>query len=747
MRRTTLRRPTIRAVVVASLVSLAGLWLLSASLRRSSSTTTMTTGTTATRLSVEGGGGRSGASPPAAGRLAPPTIPEPKPIPLERIGIDPNTGELGLTDSQLRSFVSRGFLALDPGPEYGPSFHSSVASTARKQLESISGPVAGSNNLAALIPNATRLVTESKAVRAAVDAILGKGAILHGHRHLHSSRTTDQCWHKDSYFGSRRPRDHRPRWAMAMYYPVRVTLDMGPTFVQPYSQYSTVDTSSIKTYGEDRLGTSRPELRRSFSYGSPDYASRLRNLDEDASEIWPGEATDDARRRGVPLVVPAGAVVLIHYDLLHRGSARLADDAPWRPMFKWQFLRVREPSVAERRDGGKGGVEGAGAPDGRWSEFLTEAGSPSSSWPSPWPPAPPGDTASLVPVWEDVYSYLTGASVAGNDAADVIRGGAVPDVAPSSSRDVLLDGASTEARRLGAAYSLGVSARSGDDKNDALRALLDAATSPEHPERVRRAAMRGLGIAGIAAVPALTDAVERELKALRGRPSPTMRFLVAALAEAVSSATTTPAAAARTDVRPSVEGATDVLARVVRSSPENVGDALDDALDSTRSSAAEGLGRALSVHAFSSSSSSPSLSKESASRAVSALVDALDDAAPGRSLLHGYFGGDGEDAVGAGDKRALPQSAALGLLLVARAVADSKNVAPKGGRDRDEVASVLASRLRRVVDDAVPDRYVSSYAFEGLRALSEADEEVRSWLMDRLLAARWCPRTSDSSQY
>ena len=49
------------------------------------------------------------------------------------------------------------------------------------------------------------------------------------------------------------------------------------------------------------------------------------------------------------LVAPEGqgAAVLIHYDLVHRGSARLVDKdgALWRPMHKWQFLRTEEPTA------------------------------------------------------------------------------------------------------------------------------------------------------------------------------------------------------------------------------------------------------------------------------------------------------------------------------------------------------------------------------------------------------------------
>ena len=60
-------------------------------------------------------------------------------------------------------------------------------------------------------------IFEDPSVVAALTAVLGEGYAMHGHRALHTSRDHDQSWHKDSYWGVRRLRHHRPRWAMAMY--------------------------------------------------------------------------------------------------------------------------------------------------------------------------------------------------------------------------------------------------------------------------------------------------------------------------------------------------------------------------------------------------------------------------------------------------------------------------------------------------------------------------------------------------
>ena len=43
------------------------------------------------------------------------------------------------------------------------------------------------------------------------------------------------------------------------------------------------------------------------------------------------------------LTVPAGSCVLMSYDMYHRGTRRLADDADWRAMLKFQFYGTELP--------------------------------------------------------------------------------------------------------------------------------------------------------------------------------------------------------------------------------------------------------------------------------------------------------------------------------------------------------------------------------------------------------------------
>lgn len=106
------------------------------------------------------------------------------------------------------------------------------------------------------------------------------GYMMHPHRHCHLSPpgVGAQTIHKDSYFSTYKARHHRPYWAMAMYYPQEVTTQNGATGVVPYSQYLT-------RHQKDRMA----------------------NIPAD----WSLEE--------IQAVAPAGSVVIIHYDIFHRG--------------------------------------------------------------------------------------------------------------------------------------------------------------------------------------------------------------------------------------------------------------------------------------------------------------------------------------------------------------------------------------------------------------------------------------------
>jgi len=90
-----------------------------------------------------------------------------------------------------------------------------------------------------------------------------------------------------------------------MYYPQQTLLEWGPTEVKPSSQYMSIDPQNYKEHFPN------PNLKVS-------------------------EGLD------APMISEEGAVVLIHYDIVHRAGWNKSKFN--RYMFKFQFFRIEEPS-------------------------------------------------------------------------------------------------------------------------------------------------------------------------------------------------------------------------------------------------------------------------------------------------------------------------------------------------------------------------------------------------------------------
>ena len=217
-----------------------------------------------------------------------------------------------------------------------------------------------------------------------------------------SSSKRDQGFHKD---GHHIPvRDHRPRWIMGLYYPCKVKLDMGPTCIVPQSQYFEVDrlqwgtlatgsdpptsanapsyqqwveavkVSTIKMNGSDPAARDEVLQRTGEFFGSQQKKLTVpagkRLLTTPTPCLYQAPSGDtrgttdrlfiDSAVRTPPLLIllrclwHAGSIVLIHFDILHRGSrqafaacgeptAPLPDELnefdptiDFRPMFKLQ---------------------------------------------------------------------------------------------------------------------------------------------------------------------------------------------------------------------------------------------------------------------------------------------------------------------------------------------------------------------------------------------------------------------------
>ena len=163
-------------------------------------------------------------------------------------------------------------------------------------------------------------------------------------------------------------------------------------------------------------------------------------------EIFPSDSLSRQQRRGLPLTVEAGTVVLMHYDTFHRGSAPEGESADlFRPMFKFQFSRLREPrlhgAVLHGAPTPRGGVAAPpeqqpppttpttdvpararrfqlfrttrrADPAGGWRDFLQPPRHEALRL-----PPPKNSNVALLPLWEDAYRYLTGAAAATSTAA------------------------------------------------------------------------------------------------------------------------------------------------------------------------------------------------------------------------------------------------------------------------------------------------------------------------------------------
>ena len=193
-----------------------------------------------------------------------------------------------LSDSQMKEFIANGYVVLKSS--LPKEYHQEVYRKTEAVFEREGNP---GNNILPRVPE-IQTVFDQPEIRGAFSSILGPDYTMHIHRHPHINKPHSKHggWHKDSYWGYKKVRYHRNRWAMAFYYPQDVTIENGPTAVIPHTQY---------------------------------YADRPENMDE----------------IGVPVCGEAGTIAIVHFDIWHRSSANNTDNN--RYMMKFQFTRMSEP--------------------------------------------------------------------------------------------------------------------------------------------------------------------------------------------------------------------------------------------------------------------------------------------------------------------------------------------------------------------------------------------------------------------
>jgi hypothetical protein len=356
-----------------------------------------------------------------------------------------------LSDEQMRKFITEGFLLLKT--DFSQAFHQSLFHQLSEVYRTEGNP---GNNLLPRIPELQK-VFDHPVVKGALTSVLGPGYMMHAHRHGHFNKSDKPgAWHKDSYWGYKRMRNHRPWWAMIMYFPQDTPVELGPTGVMP---------------------------------GTQNYETRTFAADECEGEVTAaGEA---------------GTFVLIHYDIWHRATAnRMGLE---RFMLKFEFMRTQaptEPSWDNR--------------DPEWAEPASL--SPAvyrheAMWRDAWnwlcgrePEA--GEAAAGAASAEEVAGPIAalgsadGAQrTAASDRLAMLGTAALPYGGAAALERALED--AFEPVALNAAYGL---ARMGEDGREALfRALLHG------EQRVSRAAAYGLAASpGDAAIGGLIQALASE---------------------------------------------------------------------------------------------------------------------------------------------------------------------------------------------------------------------------------------------
>ncbi|WP_253957769.1 phytanoyl-CoA dioxygenase family protein [Metabacillus halosaccharovorans] len=196
-----------------------------------------------------------------------------------------------LTDEQMRKFITDGFLILNT--DFSEDFHYKLMERLNHVYEEEGNP---GNNLLPRVPELQR-VFEHPVITGALTSVLGPNYMLHAHRHGHFNAVSNPGgWHKDSYWGYERMRNHHPWWAMIMYFPQDTPVELGPTGIMP---------------------------------GTQNYESRVFDADEMETEAL---ASGNA-----------GTFALIHYDIWHRSTPNLLGKP--RYMLKFEFMRTIAPEA------------------------------------------------------------------------------------------------------------------------------------------------------------------------------------------------------------------------------------------------------------------------------------------------------------------------------------------------------------------------------------------------------------------
>jgi len=332
----------------------------------------------------------------------------------------------------------------------------------------------GSNPGNNLLPRFSEVgdIIQNPVVRGALTSVVGPDYTIHPHRHCHFTYPGRkvQTWHKDSYWGHQKVRNHHNWWAMIFYYPQAVDEEMGPSGLLSGSQYYT-----------KRAG------------------------DETETPVY--------------MEGPEGTFALIHYDLWHRGGANLSQQT--RAMMKFQFVRMNAPTGPawnnreagwtqvedvpvdhnvlwahqwrwHRGETGRAGNGAAGKVLQSNGHGATEKGIPelAEKLSSRYEPEGVDSAYRLAAYGEEAIPALEGALTSGNATASRNAGYGLSEVG-AAAQEVLLEamGHECENARMHAAFALG---ELGTGDGERTGAVAKAVSDPSVV--VRRSAVEALGL-------------------------------------------------------------------------------------------------------------------------------------------------------------------------------------------------------------------------------------------------------------
>jgi hypothetical protein len=203
-----------------------------------------------------------------------------------------------LTDLQIQEFLVKGYLIIHP-EEYSIA-DNNIHDNIRKAILKMPNP---GNNLSPKVADLEHIITNKK-VESVLVSLLGNNYGIQAHRYPHIARQ-QQKWHHDTVHGNLKQRSDEIQMLMLMYYPQTVIKKSGPSEIIEGSQYTNFK-------------------------GKP-YALNEQVLD-DKQEIF---------GKKLSLLVKKGSIVIINYNIIHRGTAPIENDS--RIMCKYQFYRRTEP--------------------------------------------------------------------------------------------------------------------------------------------------------------------------------------------------------------------------------------------------------------------------------------------------------------------------------------------------------------------------------------------------------------------